>query len=630
MNPASPDPPTPPEQTGLILQPGAGLATLPHGNSPALSEIINRSLVHLHTSKSLATRHREPGEERDFEIAPGVMMKMCWIPPGEFVMGSPEDEAGHEDDEKQHRVTINQGFWLGKYQVTQEQWETVMGSNPSGFKGANLPVDSVSWSDISRRGGFLATVNRFVAPEGRFFIPTEAQWEYACRAGTTTSLNSGNDLTSDAGTCQNLDEVAWYCKNSGVMTHPGGLKKGNAWGLYDMHGNLSEWCEDWYGDYRTEPLSDPRGPDSGSMRVMRGGGWSCDVAGCRSASRGWDRPDISAFLYVGVRVARSSGESGHEDACEIISLPSTGLVSLQDGRTPARSEIISRSLAHTQAINVLSASESHAGAEREFEIAPGARIVMCWIPPGEFLMGSPEDEVGREDNETQHLVTITRGFWLAKTLTTQEQWEAVMGYNPCVGGIKGDLPTVNVNWIDICGDKTRSEGFIDAANKMASVNERFDLPTEAQWEYACRAGNTGALPGDLDELAWYSKVTEGPFFFGSKVGEHQVAQKRPNPWGLHDMHGNVWEWCKDWYGDYSDCEVVNPLGPDSGSYRVLRGGSRFDGARRCRFAYRLREEPHVDSALFGFRLARSSSTCPASGGENEAQQTRLGNGLHYE
>jgi formylglycine-generating enzyme required for sulfatase activity len=116
-----PDPPTPPEQTGLVLQRGAGLATLPHGNSPALSEIINRSLVHLRTSQSLATRHRDPGEEREFEIARGVMMRMCWIPPGEFLMGSPEDELGRRENETQHRVTITQGFWLGKYQVNQAQ-----------------------------------------------------------------------------------------------------------------------------------------------------------------------------------------------------------------------------------------------------------------------------------------------------------------------------------------------------------------------------------------------------------------------------------------------------------------------------------------------------------------------------
>ena len=163
-------------------------------------------------------------------------------------MGSLEDEWNRHGTATQHQVTITRGFWLGKYQVTQAEWEAVMGSNPSQFTGANLPVECVSWDDISGPGGFLEKANRFAAEGGKFSLPTEAQWEYACRAGTTTALNNGTNLTSETDAYPNLDEVAWYRENSSGTTHPGGLKKANAWGLHDMHSNLWEWCADWYGD----------------------------------------------------------------------------------------------------------------------------------------------------------------------------------------------------------------------------------------------------------------------------------------------------------------------------------------------------------------------------------------------
>jgi formylglycine-generating enzyme required for sulfatase activity len=282
------------------------LATLPHGNSPALSEIITRSLVHLRTSQSLATRHRQPGEERDFEIAPGVMMRMCWIPEGKFLMGSPEDETGRSENETQHRVTISRGFWMGKYLVTQAQWQAVMGRNPSYFEAPDLPVESVNWNDISGPGGFLESANRFSSAGERFSLPTEAQWEYSCRAGTRTALNSGTNLTSEMESCGNLDEVAWYRENSDAKTHPVGLKKANAWGLHDMHGNVYEWCADWLGNYPTGPLADPLGPDSGAARVVRGGGWIGYAFRCRAAGRGFYGGPGGTGNGLGFRLAHSS------------------------------------------------------------------------------------------------------------------------------------------------------------------------------------------------------------------------------------------------------------------------------------------------------------------------------------
>jgi formylglycine-generating enzyme required for sulfatase activity len=243
------------------------------------------------------------GEEREFEIAAGVTLTMCWIPPGEFVMGSPADELGRDDDETQHRVTLTQGFWLGKYEVTQAQWEAVMGRNPSHFKGSNLPVEVVSWDDISQPGGFLEKANRQGSPNGRFRLPTEAQWEYACRAGTTTALNSGKNLTSTEGACPNLDEVGWYSQNSDSKTHPVGQKKANAWGLHDMHGNVWEWCADWYEAYPQGAATDPTGPNNGSYRVFRGGSWYDIASRACCAYRYCYSPSCADFDY-GFRLAR--------------------------------------------------------------------------------------------------------------------------------------------------------------------------------------------------------------------------------------------------------------------------------------------------------------------------------------
>jgi hypothetical protein len=231
------------------------------------------------------------GEERDFGIAPGVKIRMCWIPPGGFGMGSPGGEQGRSDNETQHRVTITKGFWMAKTETTQAQWRTVMGNNPSSFKGDDLPVESVSWNDIAGPGGFIEKANQSGGVGGRFSLPTEAQWEYACRAGTTGAY---------AG---DLDQMAWYQKNSGSKTHPVGSKKPNDWGLCDMHGNVWEWCADGYGAYPGGAITDPRGPASDTGQVIRGGGWRSAVDGCRAATRGTSGPGALGF---GFRLARSS------------------------------------------------------------------------------------------------------------------------------------------------------------------------------------------------------------------------------------------------------------------------------------------------------------------------------------
>jgi formylglycine-generating enzyme required for sulfatase activity len=222
------------------------------------------------------------GVERDFEIAPGLKMRMCWIPPGDFMMGSPSTEDGRGSDENQVEVTITEGFWMAKTELTQAQWKAVMGNNPSRFKGADLPVESVNCKEAQE---FIEKVNGSgVIPSGwKFAMPTEAQWEYACRAGEKGPFSGGTH-----------DQVAWYDGNSGDKTHPVGTKKSNAWGLHDMQGNVWEWCADWY-DVSLRGGTDPSGHSAGVSRVNRGGSWLHYAAYCRAASRLPYSPDFRLF-----------------------------------------------------------------------------------------------------------------------------------------------------------------------------------------------------------------------------------------------------------------------------------------------------------------------------------------------
>jgi formylglycine-generating enzyme required for sulfatase activity len=239
-------------------------------------------------------------EERDFLLAYQMPIRMCWIPPGEFLMGSPGDELGRQPDETQHRVQITRGFWVGKYPVTQAQWRAVMGSNPSHFIGDDLPVESVTWSEIFRPRGFLEKVNRFAGEEGRFSLPTEAEWEYASRAG-----NSG----AFAGV---FDSMAWHLKNSSGKTQPVGRKKANDWGLHDIHGNVWEWCADRYGTYPEDSVSNPSGPEFGSHRVFRGGSWSNHAHECRAAYRPYGAPNNS-YGNLGFRLVLCTSPFIHEN-----------------------------------------------------------------------------------------------------------------------------------------------------------------------------------------------------------------------------------------------------------------------------------------------------------------------------
>ncbi len=228
-----------------------------------------------------------------------VILEMRWIPPGEFTMGSPTEEKGRYDDEgPQHQVTLTEGFWLADSPCTQSQWDMVMGKSPDKLNEDSRPVVKVSWEDCRE---FMVTMNETIANFSARF-PTEAEWEYACRAGSVTAFNSHENCSNPEGVDPALDKLGWYVKNSGDKTHDVKLKNPNAWGLYDMHGNVWEWCKDWHGPYKAEQISDPAGPESGRSRVVRGGSYWSDAGSCRSAYRIWRVPELR-YDNLGFRLA---------------------------------------------------------------------------------------------------------------------------------------------------------------------------------------------------------------------------------------------------------------------------------------------------------------------------------------
>ncbi len=221
------------------------------------------------------------------EFTNSIGMKFVLIDPGLFKMGS---DSGDEDEEPVHEVSLGKGFYLQTTEVTQAQWEAVMGSNPSNLKGPDLPVENVLWDEVQK---FLGKLNA-KEKDSRYRLPTEAEWEYACRAGG-----------QEPDVAPNLGEVAWSAVNSAGKTHPVSQMKPNAWGLYDMRGNVWEIVQDWYGGYSAERSVDPQGPPDGGYRVIRGGAWDLvKPNGCRCADRAGMRPDYR-YASIGFRCART-------------------------------------------------------------------------------------------------------------------------------------------------------------------------------------------------------------------------------------------------------------------------------------------------------------------------------------
>ena len=304
-----------------------GKPVLMHADNNQILVICDDGSVFVKTSVGWTQQSSIPGTESDqrrfklcryvtksnieFEDVTilGVTQRFCWIPSGEFMMGSPEGEDDRGaidrcDDETQHEVEISEGFWMADTVCTQELWRAIMGNNPSRFKGEDLPVENVSWDDCKV---FIDKVNREMPGFG-FRLPSEAEWEYACRAGTTSPFYFGENI--------NTEQVNF----NGNYPYSGGEKgifreetvpvkslPPNGWGIYGMHGNVLEWCEDWYGEYPTGRVVDPQGPEEGGHRVLRGGSWGYIARDVRAAFRDWLTPDLRNY-YLGFRLARGPVE----------------------------------------------------------------------------------------------------------------------------------------------------------------------------------------------------------------------------------------------------------------------------------------------------------------------------------
>ena len=563
--------------------------------------------------KEAGGKAKSPPKELTVDLGKGVKLEMILIPAGEFLMGSPDsDKDAYIGEKPQHRVRITKPFYLGQYLVTQEQWEAVMGSNPSYFKGPTNPVEQISWRDCQQ---FLGKLNTKSAAGGeQFRLPSEAQWEYACRAGSTTRYCFGDDDSK-------LGEYAWYDANSGRKPHPVGGKKPNAWGLYDMHGNVWEWCQDWYKDgyYAKSPMDDPIGAaTTGLCPVFRGGSWESSNGCCRSAHRNISSPGYFSFCH-GLRVARGLADK------------------------------------------VSAAAEPKTTTPKQITNSIGMKLTL--VPSGEFMMGCGESAEATaaffqknydgngvkadsfKDEHPQHRVQITKPFYLGTYHVTRGQFRQFVadthyktdaetrekpgawGWNPDTkkdgfnekyswrsAGFKqtDEHPVVCVSWDDavaFCKWLSRKEG------------KTYRLPTEAEWEYACRAGTTTryysgddpetlAKVGNVADATYRTKFPDTKYTIKARDGyvfTAPVGCFKPNAFGLYDMHGNAWQWCADrhgvWY--YATSPADDPTGPDSEPLHELRGGSWGERPSDARSAGRGGELHGTGANDLGFRVART-------------------------
>jgi len=580
------------------------------------------------------------------EMTNSVGMKFVLVPPGEFEMGSTEEEVARtlsqdttharqfiletKSEMPRHHLKITKPFYIAIYTVTQGEYEKVMGVNPSAFitkpmDSSNFqpplpekdrqgfaarivgkdtsrhPVDTVSWDDSAEFCRRLSAQPEERTAGRTYRLPTEAEWEYSCRAGTTTRWYCGDD---EAGVLN----CGWIRDNGGLTTHPVGEKCSNAWGLFDMHGNVLQWCADRFTSdyYQQSPPEDPVGATVGAGRVLRGSHWGCTTPQPGSAFRHNGGPGIRVST-VGFRVA-----------LDIASKPASTSTYAKEQQECAQ----------------------RLGVPVETTNSVGMKFAL--IPSGEFEMGSTPEEIKwalqqdttvfyvRDVNSEapRHRVKISKPLFLGTYTITQGEYEKVMGVNPSnftekqcdISVFKPPLDSIHKQWREQAAQRAAGKDTsrhpvemvsrddcmefcrrLSALSEERSAGRTYRLPTEAEWEYACRAGTTtrwccGDDEADLVEYGWFGKNSGGM--------KHPVGQKRPNAWGLFDMFGNIWQWCNDWYSIdyYKQSPSNNPAGPTAGSSGVLRGSHSGCAASSCRCAYRHAGPPAVYSSAYGFRI----------------------------
>ncbi|WP_293207659.1 MULTISPECIES: SUMF1/EgtB/PvdO family nonheme iron enzyme [unclassified Microcoleus] len=494
------------------------------------------------------------------DLGNGIVLEMVYIPGGTFMMGSPNDEAGREDDESpQHQVTVP-AFYAGKYPITQAQWEAVMGNNPSYLKGEKLPVECVSWYDAVE---FCEKLSETTGKTYRLL--SEAEWEYACRAGTTTPFHFGETITP---------ELVNYITESNEPTDVGSFPP-NAFGLYDMHGNVEEWCSDkWLDNYDGAPTDGSSWESGNNCRMLRGGSWANDPSNCRSAVRSCEQP-IYGERFNGFRVA-----------CVAAQPPTPNKIIADEKLSPAETfqfEVITL----YQWGRIVKTEQRQAEYFSE-NLGRGVSLEMVKIPGGTFTMGPPDIYTVSGDRIPQYRVTVPT-FYAGKYAITQEQWEAVMRNNPsCFKGEK--RPVENVSWYDA----------VKFCEKLSQTTRKtYRLLSEAEWEYACRAGTTTAFHFGETCHCISPEVVNYDTNYSTDVGSFP-----PNAFGLYDMHGNVWEWCSDKWHDNYDAARTDGSSWETGTnnHRLMRGGS-FYSDFNCQSATRDHSAPNDVCWARGFRVA---------------------------
>jgi len=510
------------------------------------------------------------GKNLTFKIHDQII-EMLFVKGGTFEMGCPLENKNCDTIEKPARSVTLSNFYMGKYVVTQKLWHTVMCTTlqqqrdlaNSNWKiygeGGRYPMYYVNYEECERFCEKLNVLLYDQLPEGySFVLPTEAQWEYAARGGSKSKGNiySGNNVVS---------KVAWWEGNSGNTMRKVGLKSKNELGIYDMSGNVWEWCRDWFsGDYYAYgSTTNPQGPLTGTHRVLRGGSWNLPAWHSRVTTRFNYEPQTSSS-NLGFRIALEPPEIIREHSSE---------------------------------------------NNRKFKI-DNINFEMIYVEGGTFIMGctsNPKDCFLNE--EPAHSVTLS-DFYVGKFQVTQQLWSKVMGttlrqQRLLIDSLlvlygEGNLyPMYYVNYKD-CIE------FCKKLNQLLSQQlpegYKFSLPTEAQWEYAARGGNKskGYLysgSNAIGKVAWYEEICYEK--------TNKVGAKKGNELGIYDMSGNVWEWCLDWFdGDYySYSPSTNPTGPTYGYQRVLRGGSWRSIDQACRVSCRSASFPNERASNYGFRLA---------------------------
>ena len=511
------------------------------------------------------------------------------------------------------QVTLSP-FAIGQTEVTQALWVAVMGNNPSYFNGDSRPggpdnpVEQVSWDDCQV---FIDKLNEMT---GRTFrMPSEAEWEFAARGGNYSHgyKYAGSD---------DKDEVAWHRDNSGHKTHPVTELLPNELGLYDMSGNVEEFCQDGWGNnyFCTNPLTNPIMPTTDGEHVSCGGSWNYtgSLVSSSPASEAWparglrlamgepvyDTPlslskyetEINDGLFDVVTIAGGSGlyqvKCDNNEALTVLHNDTS--IRLDAIEVGTANVTVSDLTTGEQATVAVTVNPSEFVMEK-FTVGD-EKFAMIKVDGGTFMMGAtPEQEPEATDDERPvHEVTLS-SFFIGQTEVTVGLWKAVMGYCPIPSYLPEHdhdprMPARLISW-DECQE------YIAKLNEMTGRTYR--MPTEAEWEFAARGGNYShgykyAGSNNLDDVAIHEP--QSTLF---------VRTSSPNELGLYEMSGSMWEWCQDWFGPYGSEPLVNPVGPESGTERVIRGGDYlWPDPTFCRVSYRTGIDPATDNSNIDLRL----------------------------